>query len=176
MVITNANPGGFDTGTGYDISIHRTDAGDLGTLKGYILSSVDYSVIPGTRVTVTLNAKTDGTDVLSTGYYSMDIPSGTWPIVAAAPGGFSTPPGVNVTVQANNETSWVEYMSQGAEPGDIDGDGIVDQTDADIVMAVLTGETPATPVRDNYPGSGADVNRDGLIGPEELIYILGKIP
>ncbi|RJR27411.1 MAG: DUF1566 domain-containing protein [Desulfobacteraceae bacterium] len=54
--------------------------------------------------------------------------------------------------------------------GDINGDGAVDWDDATIVMDVLAGGSPST-IRADFKSSGADVNGDGKIGLEELIYI-----
>lgn len=54
-------------------------------------------------------------------------------------------------------------------PGDVDGVNGVDLTDAILALQALTGQHPQNIF------SGADINGDGRIGPEEIIYILQKI-
>jgi hypothetical protein len=55
--------------------------------------------------------------------------------------------------------------------GDINGDGMVDLTDAMLCLKVLAGLDP-TVIRASYPVSGADVSGDGRIGMPEIHYIL----
>ena len=55
--------------------------------------------------------------------------------------------------------------------GDIDGDDVVDLTDAILALQVITGFNP-TQIRTDYVVSGVDVNGDNQVGMEELIYIL----
>lgn len=56
-------------------------------------------------------------------------------------------------------------------PGDIDDSGAVDLSDAILALQVGTGITPSsTTIRKE-----ADVNSDGKIGLEEVIYILQKV-
>jgi len=58
--------------------------------------------------------------------------------------------------------------------GDINGNGVVDEEDETIALEVLAGKKPAG-IRDSYPSSGADINGDGRIGMEELLYIMTKL-
>ncbi len=53
--------------------------------------------------------------------------------------------------------------------GDIDGSGSVDLTDAIIGLQILTGIEPSADMRIE-----ADVNGDGKIGAEEVVYIMEK--
>jgi YD repeat-containing protein len=53
--------------------------------------------------------------------------------------------------------------------GDIDGSGSVDLADAIIGLQLLTGIEPTADMRIE-----ADVNGDGKIGPEEVVYIMEK--
>jgi hypothetical protein len=55
--------------------------------------------------------------------------------------------------------------------GNINGDSKVDLADAILALQVMAGMNPSG-VRANYPLSGADVNGDGKVGPQELLYIL----
>ncbi len=67
------------------------------------------------------------------------------------------------------------YWSHRSTPkGDINGDRSIDLADAILALQVMTGMTPSGIVS-NYALSGADVNGDGKIGKEEVIYILQKV-
>jgi hypothetical protein len=59
--------------------------------------------------------------------------------------------------------------------GDINGDNVVDLVDAIIALQIQAGLDTSKAVRTNYASSGADVNGDGRIGMEEVIYILQKL-
>lgn len=59
-------------------------------------------------------------------------------------------------------------------PGDIDGDDDVDLADAVTAMKVMVGIHPSG-VRPYYPVSGADIDGDGRVGSQELIFILQHI-
>ena len=58
--------------------------------------------------------------------------------------------------------------------GDINDGGEVNLVDAILALQVLTGQSPAG-IRSDYASSGADVNGDGKIGIEEVIYILQTV-
>jgi len=55
---------------------------------------------------------------------------------------------------------------------DIDGNGGVDLTDLIIALKVLSGIDTTGEIDPNYVLSAADVNGDGKIGIEELIFTL----
>ncbi|MFZ2631690.1 MAG: right-handed parallel beta-helix repeat-containing protein [Desulfosalsimonadaceae bacterium] len=55
-------------------------------------------------------------------------------------------------------------------PGDINHDGIVNLADAVLALQIMTGAVPSSPVFQD-----ADVNQDGRIGTEEVIYIFQKV-
>ncbi|MDM8555119.1 choice-of-anchor D domain-containing protein [Desulfococcaceae bacterium HSG7] len=55
--------------------------------------------------------------------------------------------------------------------GDLNGDGVTDLADAIVALQVITGYNPAL-LRTDYVVSGTDVNGDGKVGMEEVIYIL----
>ncbi len=79
---------------------------------------------------------------------------------------------------ANNDSDEAPYdltlTGEGTSPkGDLNGDSVVNLTDAIIALQVITGYTPSQ-LRTDYAISGADVNGDNQVGPEELIYILQK--
>ena len=58
--------------------------------------------------------------------------------------------------------------------GDIDGNNVLNLTDAILALQTLSGMTPSN-VRQNYVISEADANDDTKIGLEEVIYILQKV-
>ncbi|MGD9972818.1 MAG: dockerin type I domain-containing protein [Desulfatirhabdiaceae bacterium] len=55
------------------------------------------------------------------------------------------------------------------EIGDVNGDGLVDLTDAILSLQVLTGMTVPT-----VTNAGGDVNADGRIGAAEAIHAMEK--
>jgi subtilisin family serine protease len=67
-----------------------------------------------------------------------------------------------------------DSRSHPGKKGDINGDGILSQADVDNALQVLAGKTPAS-IRADYATSGVDVNGDGRIGMEEVIYIKEKL-
>jgi len=54
--------------------------------------------------------------------------------------------------------------------GDIDGSSLVDLADAIIALQIVSGLNPSI-----SPGINADVNKDGVFGLEEAVYILKSI-
>ena len=67
-----------------------------------------------------------------------------------------------------SETLTVNYLI--LAKGDINGDGVVDMTDAVTVLKILGGDDSLFPVYKE-----ADVNGDNKIGAEEMVYILQKV-
>jgi PKD repeat protein len=78
-------------------------------------------------------------------------------IVVEAPGATNSPV-VLLVVQSDSQI----------QPGDVDGNGILDLSDAIAALRILAGV--ATPI-----SVGGDVNGDGKIGIEEIIFILRSI-
>ncbi|MCD4716678.1 MAG: PKD domain-containing protein [Desulfobacterales bacterium] len=128
----------------------------------------------GTELGVTSNDIGPGTD---TDVFQPDIdPSTTTdPLLADSDGD-----GVTDGQEDTNHNGLVDGVeSDPNDPlsnhkGDIDGDGDVDQDDVSLALQVLSGKNPSG-IRSNYATSGADVNGDGRIGMEEVIYIKEKI-
>jgi hypothetical protein len=58
--------------------------------------------------------------------------------------------------------------------GDINGDRTVDLTDALLALKIING-LDAIGILADYAESGADVNGDGRIGVEEVIYALQAV-
>ncbi len=58
--------------------------------------------------------------------------------------------------------------------GNINGDRLVDLEDALIALRIISGIEDDR-VQENYADSGADVNGDGRVGPEEILFILRQI-
>ncbi len=58
--------------------------------------------------------------------------------------------------------------------GDINGDASVDLKDAILAMRFLSG-MQTEGIRADYTVSGVDVNGDGRLGMEEVLYILQKV-
>jgi hypothetical protein len=64
------------------------------------------------------------------------------------------------------------YRSSRLNPGDISGDLVVDLTDALIALRTVNGIDVGAEMTFDYPVSGADVNNDGKVGLEEILYIM----
>jgi hypothetical protein len=64
----------------------------------------------------------------------------------------------------------ISFVTAKGLAGDINGDGVVDLTDAVLCLQIMTGQAPGGEVR-----ADADVNGDGKIGPAELLYILQSV-
>lgn len=57
-------------------------------------------------------------------------------------------------------------------PGDVNGDGKTELTDAIIGLKGLSGAEISSDIRPNYASSGADVNGDSRVGMEEVVYVM----
>lgn len=64
-----------------------------------------------------------------------------------------------------------EFAGEFWWPGDIDGKDGVNLKDAILALKILTGDSDNP--EDIY--TDGDVNNDGKIGPEEVIYILREL-
>ncbi len=72
-------------------------------------------------------------------------------------------------VFAVGDSGTILRFSQGQALGDADGNRVVDLGDALFVLKILAGMNPGA------PGPDADINKDGKIGIQEVVYILQKI-
>jgi hypothetical protein len=88
---------------------------------------------------------------------------------------FTQPGTYRITIHAKDDKGQISLpktttvVQQHGQPGDINGDGAVDLTDAVIGLKLCAGIT-TVPV--NNPD--ADVNNDGCIGMPEVLYIMRK--
>jgi hypothetical protein len=165
----------YGENTRYKLSVYQPIGGVPGTLWGFVFNELAQGV-GGATIKFNLSATTGTAMSMASGYYRAVLPSGTWPVDVQA-SGYEFPAGQTVTVMAENEVVQFLFMSSPAPPvkkGDLDGDGDVDQADADLALQVLAGQSPAG-IRPNYGTSGADVNGDGRIGKEEAVYILERL-
>jgi hypothetical protein len=110
------------------------------------------------------------------GYYLGQVPPGTYTMTASAGGydvgsqsGVEIGDGALVTKNFGLVPSGLIYQ------GDINADLKVDLSDVILVLKVLAGIDTAGLIRDDYAGSGADVDGDDQIGVEEVIYILQSL-
>ena len=173
-VVAQANPSVYGENTGYDLSISIPEGG-LGLLQGYVIST-NNELIEGAKVIVTYTTgNSDSQTTSNTGKYKFTPSEGFWPVHVEADGYIHSEEYVDI----GKDTSKVFWVT-GADPvikGDINDDKVVDQSDAGVVLVVLTGGSPSSGtcpdcIRPDYAGSGVDVNGDDKIGPEELVYIL----
>ena len=107
--------------------------------------------------------------VTDTGYYLGLGTGGVYDITVGA-GGYASKTYYDVYVPEGGLV-WHEFTLNALSPesfGNVDGDADVDVADAVMAYQVMAGLNPAG-VQIN-----ADVNGDGKIGPEEVVYILQK--
>jgi hypothetical protein len=84
--------------------------------------------------------------------------------VSFLPGSPTKPATYSVTVSAQSKTNG-NFLLGFYLPGDVNGDGVVDQTDINLIKAAMGTKTGNT--KYNFD---ADANRDGRIGPTDLAY------
>ena len=107
-------------------------------------------------------------------YYTID---GTDPTENSVCYGAPIPVEASTTIRARafktgmapSAISVAEYTIT-LRPGDLTGNGVIDLADAVCAMQILTGMEPAADVY-----LQAEVNKDGKIGLEEVVYIIGEI-
>jgi hypothetical protein len=100
------------------------------------------------------------------GYYLLVVPAGTYSITASL-GGYlqQTKPGIWVGEEGSVTLDFEITLS-----GDITGDGVTDLADAIVALKNLSGAgTGGVNVN-----PAADVNGDGKVGLQDVLYILQK--
>jgi parallel beta-helix repeat protein len=111
-----------------------------------------------------------GTSVINAVHCDWGDPSGPYdPSDDRATGGLYNPNGKGNQVSDHvNYDPWSNMAP--IVPGDVNHDDIVNLDDAILILKVLTGIPPSQPVF-----SDADINHDGRLGIEEVMYILQKV-
>jgi len=112
-------------------------------------------------------------------FYAFTADSGGYAVPITSAGvyhvtfaGAGLPPDAVKTVDVGSDSVLLDYVV-GAEPeGDINGDGVVDLTDAVLALLIITGQSTPPGVLIHLE---ADINGDNLIGIPELVYITQKI-
>ena len=141
----------------------------LGWVQGHIYNTFTQETVTDALVTI-------GGSPVSTidGYYLAVLPPGTHSAAVTAANYHQKNLSV-VIFEGSLVTKDIGLDPLIAPYGDIDGDSDVDLVDATIAMKVLMGSDTSGLIRSDYATSGADVNGDGKIGMEEVIYIMQKI-
>ena len=103
------------------------------------------------------------------GYYLGQVPPGTYGIRANA-GGYTELSYAGVVIGDGALVSKDFALEPESTPGDVDGDGILDLEDAVTALKIMSGTGPSDGVN-----LGADVNGDGRIGMEEILYIMQAV-
>ncbi len=172
--VTQSDPSAFGVNSEYDISVYRPIGDHEGVFEGFVYDQ-NWKEIGGADVKVVYGNSSDTGPTLNSGYFSMTgLITGDWSVKVVAQGYDHDQE--NITISKSTPMKILRVTDAvPAKLGDIDGDNDVDLDDANLVNAVLTGQNPVG-IRSEYWTSGADVNGDLRIGPEELIYILSIIP
>ncbi len=116
-----------------------------------------------TTSTPTLSNTETPTETATTTPSATPLPSGTATLVPTPTASASPMPTLTATATA------VATNTPEPIPGDVNGDGVVDQADLDALFAIIFGGSPATP--------GADVNHDGRVSAADvtaLVELLGS--
>ncbi len=100
-------------------------------------------------------------DVISSGGGTMSSTNYTLQATLGQP----SPPGISNSSTCSNHAGFWHFL---VTLGDVNGDGVIDLTDVIRVLQVLSGENGGQVYK------AADINEDGRIGLEELLYGLGK--
>jgi hypothetical protein len=108
-------------------------------------------------------------------YYAVTSNSGGYAVPITSPGTyhvvFSGPSlaAVGKTAVVGEDSLLLDLEL--SRKGDINGDGRTDLADAMLALQIMAGLNPDG-IDPDYASSGADVNGDGKVGWEELVYIL----
>lgn len=135
----------------------------------FVVTAVDTDV-PANTLTYTLDdGAPAGAIISSDGIFSWT------PTILQGPDVFAIT--VRVTDDGTpvlDDSETFEITVFAAVKGDINGGGL-DLADLMIALKALSGEDVSQLIRSDYALSGADVNGDGRVGPEEAVYILQAI-
>ncbi len=167
--IRQYDPADYGTNTEYDLRVYHPVGAGAGMLIGQVLDHLGSGI--GGAVIKALSINTTAIS-LPNGYYLMVLPAGTYSITVGVPG-YIPLTQENVIVKTENYVSF--DLAFDTFEGDINGDNIKDLVDAILALKVLAGMDTAGQIRLDYTTSGTDVNEDGKIGLEEVIYILQRI-
>ena len=90
-----------------------------------------------------------------------------WGSKGTQSGNFGHPSGIVISNEGLTSRNF--ELNPAVAKGSIDGDSIIDLADAILALQVLAGMEPSPVFKE------ADVNEDGKIGLEEVIYILQEV-
>jgi hypothetical protein len=138
----------------------------MGWIRGHVYNAFTGQSITAASVTVGVSAFDTALD----GYYLAQIPPGTYAVDATASGYVSKSFAGVVIPEGNLVTKDFGLYPLSLMKGDVDGNLSVNLADAVLAMGVLAGIENIQSV--NQEG---DVNSDGKIGIEEVIYILQDV-
>jgi streptogramin lyase len=155
----------YGQNTGYDLRVYQTVAPFSGFIEGIVIDALSGNHVGDVRIRTNDNNSTVSWP--DSGAYLMIHPAGGPFTLTAEAAGYLT-----FTDSVSVEELGIVTMNiiMVPEKGDINGDGVLTQADADLALQVLAGKNPGG-IRSDYASSGADVNGDGRIGMEEVIYI-----
>jgi hypothetical protein len=101
------------------------------------------------------------------GYYLGEIPPGTHTVTASA-SGFRVQSQSGLTV-SDGQVATKDFALTASRPGDLNGDDAVDMADCIMAIRIINGTDAA-----GADVLAADLNGDGKIGLQDVIYILQK--
>ena len=158
-------------------TVNLTGIGNLshftGWIKGTVADAENGDPIGGAQIITDIGISTVS---FPNGTYLTVHTAGTYTVTASA-NGYNENSYSDVLIgDAEIVTKDFELITTGAaSPGDINIDLEVNLTDAILALQLLARMDISGSIRSDYSTSGADVNRDGKVGLEEIIYILQKV-
>ena len=155
----------FGEDTEYDLELYVP----IGPLAGFVVGNITNSSSgePIGAVRIKTSGKVSALS-LPDGNYLMIHYQGTFSLTAEA-GGYENFTDTVTVGEAGTVTKNIT-MAPWDYSGDIDGDLDVDLADAILALQIMAGIQPSTTIH-----TEADVNNDGKIGLEEVLYILQHV-
>jgi hypothetical protein len=153
----------YGESTGYDLKVYRPVVGGVGWIRGRVVNSAGNGL---GDATVKSSPGLASAISFPEGYYLLVVPAGTYSIMASLDGYLQqTKPGIWV-----GQESFLTLDFEMPLSGDISGDGVADLADAIVALKILS----AAGTGGVNVNQAADVNGDGKIGLQDVIYILQK--
>ena len=169
--ITNFDAAASGENTQYDLLVWPQEAGSPGDIVGRVVNAAGDGI--GSALVQSSGFKTL---TYANGYFILTVSSGTHTLLVSA-GGFLDASVSGVIVQADDHESIpsitlaVDDPEPPVDPGNVNNDQSVTLADAILALKITCGADTG----DENVKAGADVNGDGKIGIEEVIYILQKV-
>ena len=151
-------------GASYQLRVYRPDAPVQAIFTGVITNGCTTAPISEAILeTSGFNSAISTPD----GGFKMFHEAGDYAVIVTAPG--FTRYTARVTLPESHEVNQIIALSPVQQPGDVDGNGSIEVTDAVLALRVLLG------LNHEGVGSGGSIHGNSKVGGAEAIYILQKV-